>query len=278
MCTIKNAKASHWKDWIEHASSADIWAIHKYMKANPTDFGRQCIPDLKLPDNTTASSNKTKAKGLAITFFPPECPLNWDEHTFEEQNPPEACQSKFPVFCPEGIENILTKINPHKAPGPSGISSAILKHCATSLALHLSAIYTAICQFKHMLLKLRNIHQVVLPKPGCTSYEIPNSYRPIALIETIAKVLSTIITEDLSFECETNDLLPGLQFGGRPGRSTTDTLHYTEQYIKNAWRKGNVVAALFLDIQAAFPNMHKENLSEICEQETWPLSTVTMSK
>ncbi len=108
--------------------------------------------------------------------------------------------------------------------------------------------------------KLRNIHQVVLPKPGHATYEIPSSYRPIALIETVAKVLSTIITEDLSYECETNNLLPDLQFGGRPGRSTTDALHYAEQYIKNSWHKGNVVAALFLDIQAAFQNMRKEKL------------------
>jgi ribonuclease HI len=57
-----------------------------------------------------------------------------------------------------------------------------------------------------------------------------------------------------------NNLLPELQFGGRPGRSTTDALHFAEQYIKNAWRRGNVVAALFLDIQAAFPNMQKERL------------------
>ena len=259
---IEHAKASHWKEWIEHASGEDVWTIHKYMKANPTDYGKQRIPDLKLPDGTTASSNETKAKGLAITFFPPERPLNWDEHTFEEQDPPEAQQSKFPAFSPERVANTLSKVNPHKAPGPSGISNAILKQCATSLAPYLSAIYSAICKFKHMPTKLRSIHQVVLPKPGRASYEIPNSYRPIALIETIAKVLSTIITEDLSFECETNNLLPGLQFGGRPGRSTTDALHYAEQYIKNAWRKGNVVAALFLDIQAAFPNMRKDKLIE----------------
>ena len=41
-----------------------------------------------------------------------------------------------------------------------------------------------------------------------------------------------------------------------------DALHYAEQYIKNAWHKGNIVATLFLDIQAAFPNMHKEKLIE----------------
>ena len=81
---IESTKATHWKEWIEHASGADVWSIHKYMKANPTDYGRQRIPDLKLPDGTTATSNETKARGLAATFFPPERPLNWDEHTFEE--------------------------------------------------------------------------------------------------------------------------------------------------------------------------------------------------
>jgi hypothetical protein len=35
-----------------------------------------------------------------------------------------------------------------------------------------------------------------------------------------------------------------------------------EQFIKDAWRKGDVVSALFLDIQAAFPNMQKERLLE----------------
>ena len=76
----------------------------------------------------------------------------------------------------------------------------------------------------------------------------------------MAKIQSTIIAEDLSYECEAYDLLPNYQFGGRPGRSTTDTLHYVEQFTRNAWRKGQVVSALFLDIQAAFPNMRKDKL------------------
>ena len=131
-----------------------MWNIHKYMKANPTDYRRQCIPDLKLSDGTTASLNKSKAKGLANTFFPPERPLNWEEHIFMERNPPKACESKFPVFSPNHIANTLMKINLHKAPGLSGISNAILKKCTIILAPHLSSIYSAICRLKHMLAKL----------------------------------------------------------------------------------------------------------------------------
>ena len=259
---IKKAKADHWQEWINQASGEDIWAIHKFMKANPTDYGRQKTPALKKPDRTCTTTNEQKADILARTFFPPERPLNQNEHPFAEYNPPEAPHSKFPIFTPERVENMLMKVNPHKAPGLSGISNAILKKCATILAPHLATLYTAICRTRHYPTKFGNINQVVLPKPSQASYELPNSYRLIALIETMVKVQTTIIAEDLSYECEKYNLLPDYQFRGRPGCATTDALHYVEQFTRNAWRKGQVVAALFLDIQAAFPNMHKERLLE----------------
>lgn len=151
---IEKAKATHWQEWIDHAGGKGIWAIHRYMKANPTDYGRQHIPDLRIPGGTTATSNEMKAKCLADTFFPHECPLNRNEHLFIELNTPKAIQTKFPDLMPNCIVSMLMRINPHKAPGPSGISNATLKKCAGLLTPHLSAIYTAICKLKHMLAML----------------------------------------------------------------------------------------------------------------------------
>jgi hypothetical protein len=71
-----------------------------------------------------------------------------------------------------------------------------------------------------------------------------------------------MVTKDLSYICEKHELLPKNQFGGRPGTTTSEALHMVEQFTKDAWRKGNVVSALFLDIQAAFLNMQKECLLE----------------
>lgn len=231
---IKKAKAEHWQDWIDHVSGEDIWAIHRYMKVNPTDYRCQWILALKKLDGSSASTNNQKAEQLANTFFLLERPLSQHKHQFTKNNPPMARHSKFPTFTPERIASMLTKVNPHKVPGPSGISNAILKHCAQLLAPHLAAIYTAICRFKHYLSKLHKIHQVVLPKPGQASYKIPSSYRPIALIETMAKVQSMIVAEELSYECKVHGLLPNYQFRGQPGQSTTDTLHYIEQFMRNA--------------------------------------------
>ena len=61
---------------------------------------------------------------------------------------------------------MLTKVNPHKASGPLGISNIILKNCAPILAPHLAILYTAICRIKHYPMKFSTINQVVLPKPG----------------------------------------------------------------------------------------------------------------
>src|ERR1700683_4243965 len=59
---------------------------------------------------------------------------------------------------------------------------------------------------------------------------------------------------------EKHNLLPAVQFGGRPGRSTTDAMLLIVDHIKSAWRAGKVAASLFLDIQGAFPNTVKDQL------------------
>jgi hypothetical protein len=55
-------------------------------------------------------------------------------------------------------------------------------------------------------------------------------------------------------------LLPNTHFGGRPGRTTSDSLHLLTDTIKAAWRKKQVVSVLFLDIEGAFPNRVTERL------------------
>lgn len=59
---------------------------------------------------------------------------------------------------------------------------------------------------------------------------------------------------------EKHSLLLSTHFGGRPGRMTTDTLHTLTYNIKDTWRKCQVVSALFLDIEGAFPNAINKRL------------------
>lgn len=42
---------------------------------------------------------------------------------------------------------------------------------------------------------------------------------------------------------------------GRPGRTTTDSLHHLIKWVRDSLRQGYVVSALFLNISGAFPNI-----------------------
>jgi hypothetical protein len=55
--------------------------------------------------------------------------------------------------------------------------------------------------------------------------------------------------------CEAHNILPSGHYGARPGRTTTDSIHMLTKTVKDAWRKGQVVSSLFLDVKAAFPSV-----------------------
>jgi len=56
------------------------------------------------------------------------------------------------------------------------------------------------------------------------------------------------------------NILPNNHFGRQLGRSSTDALHYVVVAAKNAWQRGNMLGALFLNIKGAFPSVILERL------------------
>jgi len=96
---------------------------------------------------------------------------------------------------------------------------------------------------------------IMLRKPEKPDYRVPGTYQPIMLLNTISKVLSTCVAKDLIQKAETSGFLPDNHFGCPPGRNMMDSLHYVMKFVKDAWRKGEVVRALFLDVKSAFPTV-----------------------
>jgi len=101
---------------------------------------------------------------------------------------------------------------------------------------------------------------IVLHKPGKPHYDVPKAYRPMALLNTMWKVLSALVADQITFLTECHQLLPINHLGGRPGRTTTDAMHLLALRIKAVWRAGKVAAVLFLDIEGAFPNAVPERI------------------
>src|SRR5216684_5544312 len=251
--TLQSTIMHHWRDWLEKAEDLDIWTVNKILAAPATDGGTTRIPVLKYTINgaeLTASTNEEKGQVLAKSFFPAKPPHETD-----------AVNTAYPTQCDkagriskEVIVWKLHRLKLYKAPGPDGIPNIILTKCADLLVDSLYQIYSAIYDRKMHYEPWKQFTTVVLHKPGKPAYNVPKAYRPIVLINTMWKVLTAILADQLTFYAEKYRSLPDHHFGGCPGCTMTDAMHLLTYKIKSTWRKGLVASVLFLDIEGAFPN------------------------
>ena len=272
--TILYNKKHHWRDWLERAEDPDIWTANRCVSAAASDGGKARIPLLKFKvgeEERVARTNEEKGIALAKGFFPPK-PIEVDSDDEEEYPAQSQANIKITV---EQILGQMRKLKPFKAPGPDGIPNVVLTKCADLLADILLCIYEAILEHRLSYKPWKIFTTVVLRKPGKPRYDVPKAYRPIALLNTMWKVLTAIIADQLTFVTERHRLLPDNHFGGRPGRTTTDAMHLIAEIVKSSWRAGKVTAVLFLDIEGAFPNAVPSRLEHNLLKRGVPRKIVT---
>jgi hypothetical protein len=136
----------------------------------------------------------------------------------------------------------------------------VIQKCADLILDHLYYIFQGTVGRGYYYKPWRESITVILCKPGKPDYSVPKAYQPIALLCTIAKLLTAIIADKMSRLAKNHQLLPKTHFGGRPGRTTTDAIHYLVQKVEEAWRKGKVASILFLNIEGPFPSAVTDRL------------------
>ena len=119
---------------------------------------------------------------------------------------------------PAHVQQILSKLPSGKSPGADRITNEILKATAVSIADPLSRIFnnslsSGIFPDVWKLATISPIH-----KSGKDQTQ-PVSYRPIALLSSVSKVLERVVHELLLQYCLNNKVIPDEQFGFIPGRS-----------------------------------------------------------
>jgi len=64
---------------------------------------------------------------------------------------------------------------------------------------------------------------VIIPKPNKSSYDLPKSFRPIILLNTLGKLIEKVIGERIQFHVVTNNFIHPSQLDGLKFKSTIDT-------------------------------------------------------
>jgi len=142
------------------------------------------------------------------------------------------------------------------APGPDGLSLTIWKCASSTVAYHLSSLFTLCLKEGKIPDSWKRAILILLPK-GKSTDGLPK-VRPICLINDIGKFFEQIVDKRLKLHLNTLPRLPsqafinGMQFGFREGFSTVDALDMVTNYIRDKISDKKMVLAVSLDIKNAF--------------------------
>jgi len=106
------------------------------------------------------------------------------------------------------MESILRALPTGKAPGPDGIPNEVLKALAPEISKGLAHAVSKLFAGDTMPVRYRESTMLTLCKEGKKDYSLPGSYRPIALENTLAKVVEKVLANRLSLAAEEHSLLP----------------------------------------------------------------------
>lgn len=148
---------------------------------------------------------------IVRALFPRQPPLT-------QRTPPELADPPPPVT-QEEIKTAAARISPLKAPGLDGIPGGVIKACVEVNHEMMTNVFNHCFQEGVFPVGWKTAALVLIPKPGKPP-EIPASYRPICLINIVAKLFERIIANRLVGFLETSDN----QYGFRKGRSTVDAV------------------------------------------------------
>ena len=95
-----------------------------------------------------------------------------------------------------------------KAPGVSGIPNRFLRCIALYIIDSLTRLFQACFDLGYHPRFFKEANTVILKKPNKPDYSEPKAYRLIALLDTLGKVLETVISKRLAGLAESYSLLP----------------------------------------------------------------------
>ena len=216
---VSEAKKEHWANWLEEATTKDVYTANKYISNPPSDYLNTRIPSLQMTtlngDETMAIKNTEKSLTLTKTFFPPPPNETMIPHTAY----PKPLQAQG-YFARNKIWTAIQKLKPFKAPGVDGIQNVVLQKSSEMIINHLYYLFRAILEHNTYPKCWLVILTIVLHKPCKLAYNITKAYHPIGLLGMIGKLFSMLVVANIAFLAKKHNLLPPTQFSGRPSRCT----------------------------------------------------------
>ena len=263
---IAQAKTACFRSFMHKATKEDsLWGLSRLSKGSSRN--RAFIPTF-CNGNSVAQEHTEKIDALRARFYP-EPAVSSNKGSL----PPDLLRFKASNSIPEDeISGILSSYSLRSAAGNNEVPFSFLKGLGPSIITAITALTNASWQLQHFPAFFRKARAVVIKKLGKDTYETASSWRPIALLKAIGKVVEKAIAGHIRDAAENHRLLPPEQIGARAQRSTGTALELLTGLVQTVWKsdKRNVATLLSLDISDVFDTVIHRKLVEILTRSRFP--------
>lgn len=163
------------------------------------------------------------------------------------------------------IKLAISKLKTNTSPGPDQIVNEMIKKLPEEAVKHIQKIYNQIWTLNQFPNKWKMVNIIPILKPGKNKTET-TSYRPIALSNTLCKLMEKIINKRLMWHLESENILISEQSGFRKNRSTIDHLITLKNEIDTAYRNKQHLVAIAFDIEKAFETTWRYNIVKTAKE------------
>ena len=173
------------------------------------------------------------------------------------------------------LENALRRLPRRKAPGLSGLINELWTHaewkCSAVLRLLLNEC------LRHEDIPAPWKQSVIMPIPKTAEFTGNlDQLRPIALLESTRKVLSTILTRRLQGAIEQHQVLRGLNLGFRANRQAADLAFAIQGLCEASRTAGKALELLSLDVRRAYDSVSLTTLQHSLRRIRVPEAYIRM--
>ncbi|KAJ2939044.1 hypothetical protein O0L34_g19024 [Tuta absoluta] len=246
---------SNFKEFCTKQKKEDVWSVtNRIIKTKPLT---QPPATLKCEDGSYTKGCKETAQVLLNKFYPDDTPDTTDSQ-FRMRN--SICgytgedASVEPPFTICEITECLKSMNHKKAPGPDHLTSDICLQFAKSFPDVITGVMNRCFSLEYFPKSWKIAFSKIIPKPSCTNFSDPSSFRPIGLINVFGKLLEKLIMNRLTHYMNINGKSSEKQYGFKQQTSTVTAIHGALDIIKEAKSRGEHAIAVSLDIKSAFNN------------------------
>lgn len=146
-----------------------------------------------------------------------------------------------------------------KSPGPDGIPYCFIHNLGNIAKNHLLHIYNTIWNTGTLPNNWKRSIIIPIIKPGKNKHSV-DSYSPITLLNTMTKIMETIINTKLIWFLQKNKILNKEQSGFRQSRSTNDNLHIIKSEIDQAFLNKQTLGMVSLDMSKAYDSVWRHRV------------------